>query len=78
MKTKKGNKTRTLQCIVLHTWDICRSNKTMSELALVESSHAAAQFPLHVAPSRVQVTSEDNFWTTMLRVRLLCDGSIGL
>ena len=47
----------------------CRSNKTLGELDLVDSSHAAAQSALHISPSRVQVTSEDNFWTTMLRVR---------
>lgn len=49
------------------SWD-GRSNKTLGELGLVDSSHTAAQSSLHIKPSRVQVTSEDNFWTTMLRV----------
>ena len=55
---------------------LCRSNKTLGELDLVDSSHAAAQLSMHITPSRVQVTSEDNFWAIMLQVWpvLLCLG----
>lgn len=47
---------------------LCRSTLTLGDLDLVDSSHAAAQLSLHITPSRVQVTSEDNFWATMLKV----------
>lgn len=46
----------------------CRSNRTLAELGLLENGHAAAQSSLHLTPGRLRVTSEDNFWTIMLRV----------
>ena len=43
---------------------------TLGELGLVDPGHAAAQTSLHLTPSRLHVTSEDNFWTAMLRAGL--------
>ena len=34
----------------------------------MDASHAAAQSPLHITTQRLHVTSEEHFWTTMLRV----------
>ena len=41
----------------------------------MDPGHAAAQTALHLTPSRLHVTSEDNFWMTMLRagLRSCCD-----
>ena len=36
----------------------------------MDAGHAAAQTSLHLTPSRLRVTSEDTFWTTMLRAGL--------
>ena len=36
----------------------------------MDPGHAAAQTALHLTPSRLHVTSEDNFWMTMLRAGL--------
>ena len=36
----------------------------------MDPGHAAAQTSLHLTPSRLHVTSEDNFWTSMLRAGL--------
>ena len=50
---------------------VYRSNRTLGELGLVDNGHAAAHSSLHITPSRLQVTSEDNFWTAMLWVQAL-------
>jgi hypothetical protein len=46
----------------------CRSNLSLGELGLLDSGHASAQKLLHLTPGRLRVTSEDNFWSTLLDV----------
>lgn len=45
-----------------------RSNLSLAELGLVDSTHPSAEERLHLSPERLRVTSEDNFWSMMLHV----------
>ncbi len=48
---------------------LCRSKWTLQDLGLVDSSHSSAENVLHLTTGHLQVTSEDNFWSTMLELQ---------
>lgn len=53
-------------------WDqgvFCRSKWSLQDLGLVDGSHASAQEVLHLTTDRLKITSEDNFWSTMLEAQ---------
>ncbi|CAK0779312.1 hypothetical protein CVIRNUC_004740 [Coccomyxa viridis] len=65
---ERGSESISLPSNLLLMYMAVTSNCSLGELGLVDPSHAAAQTSLHLTPSRLHVTSEDNFWTAMLRV----------
>ncbi|KAK9905798.1 hypothetical protein WJX75_006443 [Coccomyxa subellipsoidea] len=69
MATVEGNSTTIpLPSNLLLMYQAVTSNLSLGELGLLDSGHASAQKLLHLTPGRLRVTSEDNFWSTLLDV----------
>ncbi|BDA47174.1 hypothetical protein COCOBI_10-0190 [Coccomyxa sp. Obi] len=45
------------------------SERSLQDLGLVDSSHPSAQQVLHLTTDHLKITSEDNFWSTMLELQ---------